>query len=90
MTEAIWVALIGAAVALMVEWLRRQNKAQHAKGYSLLESIDRRTIAIHDELGEHGERITALETHHADHDASWPPRHDIARRKAHRQGDTTT
>lgn len=85
MSEQIVVAIIGAVVALLVEVMRRQNKRQHAKGYTLLESIDRRTARIDDRLDELGERITALETHHLDSDASFR-RPDIARRRAHRQG----
>jgi hypothetical protein len=58
---AIIVALIGAVVTLLVELMRRQNKRDHDRGYTLLQSIDSRTQAMDSKLDEHGERITAVE-----------------------------
>ena len=62
--EEIIEALIGGAVAIAIEVLRRQNKAQHAKGYSLLESIDQRTQSIDAKTDRHGEWIAAHEARH--------------------------
>lgn len=65
---AIVVALIGGVVTLLVERMRRENKRDHDRGYSLLQSIDARTIAMDEKLDEHGKWIAA-------HDARWPVGH---------------
>ncbi len=68
MSEEVLLAILsvlGGVVALGLELLRRQNKAQHAKGYTLLESIDKRTQSIDEKTDRHGEWIAA---HDAKHD----------------------
>lgn len=64
----IAVALIGGIVTVLVEVVRRQNKAQHAKGYTLLESIDRRTQSIDEKTDRHGEWIAAHDAQHHERD----------------------
>lgn len=44
--------------------LEEQNSSQHARGYSLLESIDHRTQAIHEMAQAHGEWIAGHEMYH--------------------------
>lgn len=70
--EAIVVAAIGGLVAVLVEWMRRQNQKQHAKGYSLLESIDQRTMRIDDKTDRHGEWIARHNLLHHTHDEEAP------------------
>lgn len=92
MSEDIIVAIIGASaivvVALLtigVEVLRRQNTKQHKHNFSLLESIDGTVKAIDRKVDVHGEWIAG---HQATHDAGGY-RPDVARRRAHHQGEPT-
>lgn len=66
--ETVLVAVIGGGVAVLVEWMRRQNKEQHDKGYSLLQSIDERTMRIDDKTSAHGEWIAAHDALHQSHE----------------------
>lgn len=56
--EAIAVALISAVGVVAAAWiplrrLRRENRDQHAAGYSLLQSIDTKTDRIETKLDNH-------------------------------------
>jgi hypothetical protein len=62
---ALVVALISGSFALLGTWLevsRRQNKNDHERGYSLLQSIDQRTQKIDTKVDKHGERLAVVET----------------------------
>jgi hypothetical protein len=62
------LSVLGGVLAIGLELLRRQNKAQHAKGYTLLESIDKRTQSIDEKTDRHGEWIAAHDAKHAERD----------------------
>jgi hypothetical protein len=66
MIEAAVIAAIASiVVAVIGQW---RNKKDHLKGYTVLQSIDARTISIQDKQGEHSEWIAA-------HDARYPNGH---------------
>jgi hypothetical protein len=79
MSPEIAVAIIGGLVTLSAGVLERrhsrrmrkleqQNSDQHARGYGLLESIDKRTQAT-------DEKVDALAIWAAVHDAAYPSGH---------------
>jgi hypothetical protein len=49
---AVLVALIGLFGALIVEFIRR-NDRQHQRGYTLLESIDHRVMGLDEKFDKH-------------------------------------
>jgi len=63
------MAIVGAWIerrhAQALKELRDENDEQHQRGYSLLQSIDARTIAIDQKVDRHGEWIARHEELHA-------------------------
>lgn len=56
MSDPVIVALIGGGVSLLLGWLefvRRQNKSDHDRGYTLMQSIDTRLMRVDEKLDEH-------------------------------------
>lgn len=56
MSDPVVVALIGGGVSLLLgflEFVRRQNKSDHNRGYTLLQSIDTRLIDVDKKLDDH-------------------------------------
>lgn len=67
----ILVALINGLAARAAARFRRENSAQHGAVYSLVESIDKRTMDMDDKLDKHGEWIAEHNAFHRIYTAEW-------------------
>lgn len=57
------VAIVGALVQLVK--FRKENSEQHGATYSLIQSIDQRTMVIDSKVDRHGEWMAAHDQLHA-------------------------
>ncbi len=61
---AVAVALVTGVFTLLTSRSRKENESAHSQNYSVLKSIDKRTVAIDRKLDETSERLAAHEGWH--------------------------